>query len=1727
MSDIAAQKPPVWRPPGSVVAADVNPSDSTQIIMVWSTGYLTAFGKPPMPVANPPVILKSGESVVDIQVINWGVPSGYMLTNRARLLSFGGASLTTAGLKGLTKITGGKAVAFAMDPAGNGTGYWINAHGEIARFGNVPAITTTNVEKWVTRFQAPTCIGWSFDWETKRYIIASTQGQLIRSPLATQVPVAVEAKAAQTLTKSKYARGFTYNWAKGAGYLIDGHGGLYVVGNATALPNDPYWPNHDVARRIIVQSWGDTDTFRYAIVDSAGAVHPRTRTTPPVVRISEPLGTFSNWTLATPDAPGTFRLGFGSDMSKAIPYRATRAQLTAALDDLLGASNYTLTDLPDDIYDNTRVLIEYRIGGVSNDLEVRTGMGTSTTAGAFIFDPFIGGEAEITDTTRPTVSWDYTDAESDQQGRFEVQVWQILYGDFALPEPPTAAIPGVFKQVWKVSGTGESVRTVRIEPRLENDGVYRVYVRAQERNGVWSNWAHADFRLDLDVPVNPVGTVAAAPERAAVQLELDGITDPKSLLWWERRRLDSDEWEIVRSSGLSVRHAVWSDTFDRPDASDLGDDWLAQDDIYAPLAIRSGQAVAIRPLDASRTRFFLAGNNPALTAAPGSIGGYLETPGRRVVTWEPPPTALVAQGGIVYEDSFDRVQNPIGPAYWGGTPWLQLSGTWRADGSKAGPTAHGSTIRDIIAIETARTEAFVVAKFLGLMRGPEIDAALHRFGVALGVDAAGGGYYLGVRVIDADNIRVSLWHRTGAVDTVLDYRDFAVGVFGDGEWHTVQMTADMRDGEIDVHLSVDGGASFSGGDPFDYTLGDVDGTLYGPWLRNDVPLGTVWVTDFAWYDANWRPGDADGMEGFWLSDSGHVTSKTAPARLDFEVEADTAMSVTLAGPFTTGSSLVVRHDGADDGLLLVGGADDAELRDLDSNALLGTLATLGSASAAGDVLTIQVCGPWVMVLLNGIPRAVRSNPIADSTASGAEWTTADAAETIDSGHLVLTASGAAPRTETSANHAVVPGQSVAAAFFVEADDNRRAVAYARYYDGASTSIGVRLGPTVDLVIDTPGVAFVEGVVPEGAAYVRYGIVFPGASGGDVFTISDITPSTVIAAHLPDALLHGTRHGLASGTFGSVRFESVFAINPGLGAIGVARVPPNTSENVLLPSPSLPRAQSLRQVPELAETDGVLLSWPVDDTGVEGTQDYIDSLDAAIAWLRCEWRRTIAPAGGFAAIDTSVLTGDPVVASYAERAFSTSAVIGDDGAVIDLGPIPVNRGSDPVRVYVGVVVRPGDAVTLSYRHDDGTGPWSALIEALAPGGALSGGHLSDGAGGVKVFAVDLPSGWDPDKTFQVRAESDDTILDWWGIEHYANKAPQIALVDYVDGVDDFSDMSAMHTVVESHWPTRVQRAGATVGDYEANNLIGGMYRIALEALDPNIDQDGFGAAYRRSNYPAIRAKLGIGAALAVGMEEGSINSIGLYRQLIESEVTPGQLAIQTGRFDGLAAPPVVLGTVELPGTTLNDEVEVKLDWYTYLPDEEPTGDYVAIGGAIGATIDDVFIGEDDRPFYDYEAVPGVRYQYRLRASTPDGEVFAEPVIVGTVNAPQVGYWLKDPLDPRRNRRVIRTDDDFEVSRTEEQGVFDPPGRPTAIVVSGVVKAERLGAMTLAVKGSEALDDLLTMLNSGRVLLFQSARRRQWYVRFGPEVTHKSIMDFVIEGEELFELSLPEASTVDAP
>jgi hypothetical protein len=128
----------------------------------------------------------------------------------------------------------------------------------------------------------------------------------------------------------------------------------------------------------------------------------------------------------------------------------------------------------------------------------------------------------VADTSRPAVSWTYTDADDDPQSVYEVKVFTAAQYGAAGFDPDSSA------GEWESGLVTSSDTGVTVPVDLETGTTYRAYVRVGHTLGssnFISNWAFSQFVMDYAAPPSPQLDVSFSPTFNVVYITATGRTN--------------------------------------------------------------------------------------------------------------------------------------------------------------------------------------------------------------------------------------------------------------------------------------------------------------------------------------------------------------------------------------------------------------------------------------------------------------------------------------------------------------------------------------------------------------------------------------------------------------------------------------------------------------------------------------------------------------------------------------------------------------------------------------------------------------------------------------------------------------------------------------------------------------------------------------------------------------------------------------------------------------------------------------------------------------------------------------------------------------------------------------------------------------------------------------------------------------------------------------------------
>lgn len=211
--------------------------------------------------------------------------------------------------------------------------------------------------------------------------------------------------------------------------------------------------------------------------------------------------------------------------------------------------------------------------------------------------------ATVTGTTRPVLTWTYSDPQKDSQAAWELYVFtQDFVTAHTMTDPSVWAASAVVTQ----TGTIRTVRGIASPVDLGN-GAYRMYVRAQDTAGQWSAWSNLGWTQNVPLPATPTGLTATphATSSAITATEIVPVEDP-------------DEFTVALSVTATVGGSANLIRFECSD--DAGATWQPVRGAAAlPLAATTTAVDRDIPLGTQRTyRAIAYATNPAVASTPSA-----------------------------------------------------------------------------------------------------------------------------------------------------------------------------------------------------------------------------------------------------------------------------------------------------------------------------------------------------------------------------------------------------------------------------------------------------------------------------------------------------------------------------------------------------------------------------------------------------------------------------------------------------------------------------------------------------------------------------------------------------------------------------------------------------------------------------------------------------------------------------------------------------------------------------------------------------------------------------------------------------------------------------------------------------------------------------------------------------------------------------------------------------
>jgi hypothetical protein len=391
------------------------------------------------------------------------------------------------------------------------------------------------------------------------------------------------------------------DWATGQGYCLDLQGGFQPLNGATdpttTIDVPPYRSNiwgapYFLSRKFGFWTWNPDGSNSGYVVDLWGQIYPFGGM-PPAPRLGPRFGSPAvrgwamYWSGATKkgymlDASGALWADFSAVTPTPNPYyfRGKDVYRALAMLDANAGKGYALdasgATWPFGGAPQPGAYGPYRAGAdVARELMVISASDPirmrQVWSGGQVFEyvqstpPSVtaGGQsgsqsplATTTDTTRPTLSWTYSDPQRDSQSAWELYVYtQTFVTGHSMTDPSAWKASAVVA----LSGRAPSTRGVDSPVDLPN-GTYRMYVRAKDSAGQWSAWSNYGWTQNVPVPTSPSGLTATV-NAATYSVTLSATTSgTAAFVRFECSDDGGVTWSLVRGAEQITRQSVTAAT---------------------------------------------------------------------------------------------------------------------------------------------------------------------------------------------------------------------------------------------------------------------------------------------------------------------------------------------------------------------------------------------------------------------------------------------------------------------------------------------------------------------------------------------------------------------------------------------------------------------------------------------------------------------------------------------------------------------------------------------------------------------------------------------------------------------------------------------------------------------------------------------------------------------------------------------------------------------------------------------------------------------------------------------------------------------------------------------------------------------------------------------------------------------------------------------------------------
>jgi hypothetical protein len=496
----------------------VNPSNVAQRYALWSNGRVDAIGGAAVTGITAPGVTfydRLDQPVaMAIWITNWTTGQGYVLDFQGGYQPLNGATEITssAGVNnnGLPYVSSRLYIDWTWDPNGTGRGYVLDIWGQLWPFGGA-----VNPPRTGRRFATPVArkleATWSAGAATKVITLDYFGG------LHADFGANVSGANGPYWPGWDAARDFAVSdWTASPqkGYVLDLYGGANPFGGAPATVGGPYQVGADQARTLniinpsnpleLFQVWNNGQQFDYV------------SSTPPTIVCGNGVSEVQTVTITGTPTAGTFTLTFGGNTTAATAFNATASTVQTNLRALasIGGTNVTVTGGPGPgtpyVVTFGGTLAQTNVAQMTASSSFTGGTSPTTTVTTTVDGVTASPSNTVTTTTRPTLSWSYTDAQSDSQAVWQVYLFTQTYvtAHTGIDTNPAAFASGALAYG---TDTNPTTRGVVADIDLPNAS-YKYYVRSSDSSGLWSAWASRQWTQNVTMPSTPT-SLTATPDQ--------------------------------------------------------------------------------------------------------------------------------------------------------------------------------------------------------------------------------------------------------------------------------------------------------------------------------------------------------------------------------------------------------------------------------------------------------------------------------------------------------------------------------------------------------------------------------------------------------------------------------------------------------------------------------------------------------------------------------------------------------------------------------------------------------------------------------------------------------------------------------------------------------------------------------------------------------------------------------------------------------------------------------------------------------------------------------------------------------------------------------------------------------------------------------------------------------------------------------------------------------------